>query len=300
MCCFLEKQGYVGGRAAHDRAVSFIRASTALASLGRMARTAELRSRGVTAAELSRALREGEILRPRQGVYALIDTDPTLLHAAEHGGTIGCADAAARIGLWVLQRPHRPHVWMGSAGTPRPGCDSCTMHWDAGRVRVGQAPPVANILVQMAACCGEDAFFAALESALRRSLLSAAGARWLQRRLPVRMRWLVSFARADADSGLESLVRLRLHRIGIDVRSQVHIAGVGEVDLVIGDRLLIEADGRENHEREHERAKDLRRDASAASAGYTTLRFTYAVIVADWPLVEAAIIGAMARGAHLA
>ncbi|WP_314651287.1 type IV toxin-antitoxin system AbiEi family antitoxin domain-containing protein [uncultured Microbacterium sp.] len=280
--------------------MSFLRASAALASLGRMARTAELRSRGVTAAELSRAVREGEILRPRQGVYALVDTDPLLLHAAEHGGTIGCADAGERIGLWILQRPRRPHVWMGSAGTPRLECDSCTVHWDAGRVRVGQAPPVANILLQMASCCGEDAFFAALESALRRSLLSAAGARWLQRHLPVSMRWLVAFARADSDSGLESLIRLRLHRIGIDVRSQVHVPGVGEIDLVIGDRLLIEADGRENHERERERAKDLRRDAAAASFGYTTLRFTYAMVVADWPLVEAAITGAMARGAHLA
>ncbi|WEK60564.1 MAG: DUF559 domain-containing protein [Candidatus Microbacterium colombiense] len=151
----------------------------------------------------------------------------------------------------------------------------------------------------MAMCCGEDAFFATLESALRRSLLSPAGARWLQRHLPAELRWLVAFARADADSGLESLIRLRLHRIGIAVRSQVHVDGVGEVDLVIGARLIIEADGRANHERERERQKDLRRDAIAASAGYTTLRFSYALIVDEWPLVQNAIVSMMTRGAHL-
>ena len=114
------------------------------------------------------------------------------------------------------------------------------------------------------------------------------------------MRWLVAFARADADSGLESLIRLRLHRIGIAVRTQVPVSGVGEVDIVIGDFLIVEADGRENHAREKERSKDLRRDAAAAAAGYTTLRFTYELIVDEWPLVEAAIRGAVARRAHLA
>jgi len=69
---------------------------------------------------------------------------------------------------------------------------------------------------------------------------------------------------------------------------------------VIGDRLIVEADGRENHERERERQKDLRRDALAAAAGYTTLRFTYVLVVGEWSVVEAAILGMMARGAHLA
>ncbi|MFP3786321.1 hypothetical protein, partial [Burkholderia sp. SIMBA_024] len=55
-----------------------------------------------------------------------------------------------------------------------------------------------------------------------------------------------------------------LHRIGISVRTQVSIRDVGEVDFVVGERLIVEADGRENHERERERAKDLRRDAIAA------------------------------------
>lgn len=280
--------------------MSFVRAASVLGGLGRMARTSELRRRGVSRTELARAVRSGEVMRPRQGVYALPETPEAWVHAASHGGAIGCAEAAAAHGLWVLDLPPVQHVWMGDAGTPRSECDDCVVHWDEGRVRVGKPAPVPNALLQIATCCSEDAFFAALESALRQSLLSPAGLIWLRRHLPTSMRWLVSFARADADSGLESLIRLRLHRIGIRVSTQVPIHRVGEVDFVIGERLILEADGRENHAREKERSKDLRRDAAAAAAGYTTLRFTYELIVDDWPLVEAAIRGALARGAHLA
>ncbi|WP_406250494.1 endonuclease domain-containing protein [Microbacterium sp. M] len=149
------------------------------------------------------------------------------------------------------------------------------------------------MLLQIANCTDEDTFFAALESALRHSRLSPGDLAWLWRHLPVRMRWLVGFARSDADSGLESLIRLRLHRIGIAVRTQVLIPGVGEVDFVIGDRLIVEADGRENHEGADRRHKDLVRDAAAAALGYQTLRFDYDLIVRNWSVVEAAILAAL-------
>ena len=271
-------------------------AAAVLRALGRMARTSELRRRGVAEADLTRAVRAGEILRPRQGVYASVDTAPALLHAAEHGGTLGCCAAGALHGLWILRAPDQHHIWLGAKGTARSTCKTCRIHWDAGRVSVGILPPVATVLLQIANCADEDTFFAALESALRHSRLAPGDLAWLWRHLPIRMRWLVGFARADADSGLESLVRLRLHRIGITVRTQVLIPGVGEVDFVIGSRLIVEADGRENHEGDDKRHKDLLRDAVAATLGYETLRFDYDLILHDWPVVEAAILAALTRG----
>lgn len=279
--------------------MSFARPDAVLRSLGRMARTSELKRRGVTEAALTRAVREGTVVRPRQGVYALPDTAPGLLHAAAHGGTIGCCAAGALHGLWILQIPEQHHVWMGIAGTPRSSCADCRLHWDDGHVRVGTLPPVANVLLQIATCAGDETFFAALESALRQGRLSPGDIAWLWKHIPSTLRWLIGFARADADSGLESLVRLRLHRLGIEVRAQVQILGVGEVDFVVGDRLIVEADGRENHEREKERSKDLYRDAAASALGYVTLRFTYAMIVHDWNVVAAAILGAIQRDSHL-
>src|SRR6218665_2017110 len=279
--------------------MSFRRANSVLHSLGRMARTSELKRWGVTEAELTRAVRAGEVQRPRQGVYALPEHDDVLTHAAAHGGVVGCCEAGVLHGLWILAVPEQHHIWLGRTSTPRKICDECRVHWDDGVATVGLLPSVANVLLQIAICADEDTFFAALESALRRSLLSPGDMAWLWHHLPVRRRWLLGFARADADSGLESLIRLRMRRLGVEMRSQVWIRTVGEVDFLIGDRLIIEADGRENHERETERSKDLRRDAAAAALGYTTLRFTYAMIVHEWAIVEAAILGALARSAHL-
>lgn len=279
--------------------MSFMAASAALRSLGRMARTAELTRLGVTEAELTRAVRAGSVVRPRQGVYALPDCPEEVLHAASHGGTVGCCAAAKMLGLWVLDVPEKHHIWLGGAGTPRSGCSECRVHWDEGTADVGRLPPVHNVLLQIAVCTDEDTFLAAFESALRHHKISSGGIAWLRSRLPRRRRWLIDFARSDADSGLESIFRLRMHRLGVTPRCQVSIRNVGEVDFIIGDRLIVEADGRENHEREKHRAKDLARDAAAAALGYETLRFTYAMIVHQWKVVEDAILAKIADRSHL-
>lgn len=75
--------------------------------------------------------------------------------------------------------------------------------------------------------------------------------------------------------------------------------GVGIVDFVLGDRLILELDGKRNHEGATLRHKDLVRDAVAASHGFDTLRFDYAMVVHEWELVEAAILAKLGRGVHL-
>ncbi len=115
------------------------------------------------------------------------------------------------------------------------------------------------------------------------------------RRSPRSARWLVDFARPDADSGLESLLRLRLHLLGISLATQVSIPGVGRVDFVVDGHLIIEVDGREHHGAPEMRHRDLSRDAAASRLGYETLRFDYAQVVHDWPTVQAAIRGALRR-----
>lgn len=112
-------------------------------------------------------------------------------------------------------------------------------------------------------------------------------------------------ARPDADSGLESLLRLRLRRLGILLRSQVVIDTVGRVDFLLDGVIILEVDGRLNHEGPSLRHKDLVRDARAAALGYETLRFDYALVVHDWETVRAAILARleivrsrMARSRH--
>ena len=126
-------------------------------------------------------------------------------------------------------------------------------------------------------------------------MLTGSARSRLRSAIPASARWLIDLARGDADSGLESLLRLRLHLLGIDVDCQVLIGGVGRVDFVIGGRLILEVDGKANHDGGLMRHKDLSRDAAASVLGYETLRFDYAQIIHDWPSVQAAILAALRR-----
>ncbi|WP_448809621.1 hypothetical protein [Agromyces bauzanensis] len=167
--------------------------------------------------------------------------------AVRHGGVLGCLSRVEAAGLWILVEPAAVHVAMPHNGRRRPheGCD-CVVHWTSSAGRGGTASLI-DALAQLLGCRGEEEFFVALESAMRKRLVRRGGLARLRARIPARRRWLVDFARWDADSGLESLLRLRLRAHGISLASQVEVPGVGRVDFVLGDRLVLEVDGKPNH-----------------------------------------------------
>mgnify|MGYP000681134559 FL=1 len=202
------------------------------------------------------------------------------------------------MGLWVLSDDDRLHVSMAPTGRLREhhGC-ACVLHWTGGGH--GPVASIVDVLRQVLACAGPEEFFVCLESAMRLKRIDAAGVARLRARVPAWARPLVDDARWDADSGLESLLRFRLRPYRLRIRSQVMIPTVGRVDHVIGDRLIIEADGHDNHDGESERHRDLVRDAAAAALGFDTLRFDYAQIVHDWPSVREAILAKVDAGLHL-
>lgn len=138
----------------------------------------------------------------------------------------------------------------------------------------------------------------AVESALHLGMLTPEGRSWLRRTCGRAAREAIDFAGPDSESGLESLLRWRLRDAGVAMRAQVEITGVGRVDFLLGDRLILEADGAEHHASASARHRDLLRDANAAAWGYVTLRFDYAMIVHDWPTVSAAIHGLVGVGIH--
>ncbi|MBW8764382.1 MAG: DUF559 domain-containing protein [Microbacterium sp.] len=266
-----------------------------LISLGGIARGTTLQAHGISRPRLSRAVRDGEVERLRPGVFGTTSVHAEVRSATQHGGALTCAVALRKHGVWVLNDDLRPHVWVGRRGRrfEHRGC-RCTSHYFLGDVPLGVVD-IETALLQLHQCEGDESFFASLESALNLRKLSRAAALRIRRALPALARWLVDIARSDAQSGLESLLRLRLHIIGIVLASQVQIPGVGRVDFVVGDRLIIEVDGKENHSGPDRRHDDLVRDAAASRLGYETLRFTYAQVVHDWSTVQAAILAAMTR-----
>lgn len=263
-------------------------------SLGGITTAGTLASRGVTRSALARLVNSGVLLRPRPGVFAVPETAEDVLTAAAHGGLLTCSSALSRRGVWVLENSCL-HVWLGRGlhARPHPEC-TCVSHRFVGRAGVGVVP-LELALAHLRRCAGDEAFFASLESVLNRQLLSAAGLQRLRRLLPGCAHWMLDFAVKTSDSGLESLLRFRLHALGLSLRVQVCIGGLSPVDFVIGDRVILEADGKLNHASESKRHKDLVRDATTSRLGYETLRFDYAQIIHDWPTVQAAILAALAR-----
>ncbi|KQR89343.1 hypothetical protein ASF96_06385 [Microbacterium sp. Leaf179] len=275
-----------------------MRTSTAIelvARAGGVMRRADLIRRGATHADVRRFVRGEVFERLRDGVLALPETDPLVATAAMHGGSVACASALRRYGVWLWEDDARVHVWLGTSGRRHghPGC-RCVNHHDAGTASFGVVS-IVQALVQVATCLGDEVFFAAFESAWRKGLIDRAQRAEVRAGLRAGRRWLVDLARPDADSGLESILRLRLSRLGIRLESQIRIPGVGVVDFLLHGRIILEVDGRENHDGVSLRHKDLRRDAIAAAQGFETLRFDYAMVLHEWHLVEAAVL---ARRAH--
>ncbi|WP_091231486.1 type IV toxin-antitoxin system AbiEi family antitoxin domain-containing protein [Microbacterium sp. 3J1] len=265
--------------------------------LGGLARGAHLQRLGFDRRALSRMVAAGQIERLRPGVFGVSQVAEDVRGATRHGGALTCVSVLRQHGIWTLPTEDALHVWLapGRHLLRHENC-TCVTHYYRGTPPLGSVS-VAVALVHLHRCSGDEAFFAAFESAWRLGLLSRAARSQIRAALPQNSRWLVDLARADADSGLESLLRLRLHILGILLECQVSIRGVGRVDFAIGGRVILEADGRRNHDGSL-RHKDLVRDAAASALGYETLRFDYAQIIHDWSTVQSAVVAALQRSSE--
>lgn len=258
-----------------------------------IARIRHLKALGFSRGEIERAVLVGEIHKIRGGVLAKDPKDP-VARAALHGGALACVSVLKRAGVWLMVAPMDPHVALGSNGRVHAHEEcTCVEHRD-GTTRPLGLVSVRDALRQASRCLTKEQFFAALESAMNLRLVNAREVAWLRARVPASLKVIVGIARWNAESGLESILRLRLWFLGYELQSQVVVPGVGRVDFLIG-RVIIEADGRENHAGDAHRHKDHVRDAAARAAGYRVLRFDFRMIMFQWDLVEAALLSVLAR-----
>jgi very-short-patch-repair endonuclease len=256
---------------------------------------ADLRRAGVRRRHIDQALADGLLVRVRRGSFVVPQAPVSVRRAVAVGGRVGCVSAARLHGLWTLPFT-RVHVWIPPTQSRLPQPVQRRVHRDhawSGDQRATVSLPHA--LLQIARCQGAESFLVALESALNQGSAGSNEVDLLADRVPRHVRPALSFCRADAQSGLETLVRWRLHLRGIDARPQVGIAGVGRVDLLVGRSLIVELDGQEYHEFESDRS----RDAAGAARGYVTLRFSYRQVMREWPTVLAAVERHIAMGLHL-
>ena len=146
-------------------------------------------------------------------------------------------------------------------------------------------------------CAGTVPAMIALESALNRRELPIQAIESVRRLVPSWAHRPLMLATPDSDSGLETIARLMFHRLRVRVRTQVLVAGVRRVDLLVGDRLVIELDGRAFHSGE-DFERDRRQDLELALRGYLVIRLSYRMVVHDWDATHRAVLEVVARGLH--
>jgi very-short-patch-repair endonuclease len=262
---------------------------------GGIARTRELRGDGITRTAVERAVETGRLWRVRVGWFALPGAPDAVIRAHRLGGSPACATVALAHGLWMLNRPALHVEVVQNASRLRREPDAI-VHWvsaESCSPRSGQSLDVA--LLQMAGCLPALDAICAIDSALHARLITPE---FLTTPAGPAVRRVLDACDGRAESGTESVFRVRAAAAGFAFRCQVEVPG-GRVDFMFGDRLVVEVDGSEFHSGHQAFTEDRERDAWHSAIGYYVVRLTYAQVVHRWHEVESLLKLLHARAEHL-
>ncbi|MFW6597488.1 DUF559 domain-containing protein [Propionibacteriaceae bacterium Y2011] len=265
-----------------------------------VARTATLHSLGISRAALGQLVTAGQLQLVRRGWWSVPDADPAVVRAVRLGGHLTCVSALARHGLWIPEGRdlHLRYSLHQRRSTPSPpgGVRVCLP--PGRRAAAAAVDPLPIALTAAGGCVSAEEFVAILDSATHRLALSPGELAGLLHDAPASTRRLVQMC-DRAESGSESLVRVRLRSAGVSVRPQVVIAGVGRVDLLVGRRLVLEIDSRAHHTGTQNHSSDRTRDRRLIALGYLPMRFTYHQVMHSWDDVWPDLLAVIRRGEHL-
>ncbi len=281
--------------------------------------TRELRALGKSDHAIRLAAARGAITPVRRGHWATPDTPEQVLRAARVGGVATATTASRALGLWTPPdpdssfrrapgRPDRLHFAVpGTCGRLRDPDDpsvpltaraDVAIHWTApdllaGTSRSRLADPLLMAAHVFASQPPERAL-AVLDSALRARHLRQRDLAALAGIIPAHLRTVLQRADPRSDSGVETIVRFLLRARGLHVETLVDLSRIGEVDLLVEGRLIVECDGREFHDEAAAFERDRGRDLSAARLRYRVLRVTWHQVLFRWEEVKAAVFAALA------
>lgn len=285
-----------------------------LRARGGLARVADLLSAGFSRDRIERAAKRGDIHRVRNGVYASKSAPPEIVRAARVGGRLAGVSAARQHGLWAPEsHPLVVEVRRSASNLRNPDDASqpLSLHRDNVQVlwhrstqpgvRFFGLSSLEETLRQVAITQPLPLAVATLDSALRRTSLSVIDLQFLAAQLPGKVRRAFEQVDPRADSGTESVLRVLLALAGVTVDLQVPIpfTDLDRMDMLVGDRLVVECDSYEHHGSRDRRIADLRRDAALACLGFVVLRFDYVQVLHEPETVVAAVLTYISLGFHL-
>jgi very-short-patch-repair endonuclease len=269
-----------------------------------------IEQKGVAPARIARAIDSGDFRRIRNGWVARAGAVEDAVQAVRVGGSLSCVSVLRRRRIWC-DDDHLLHVRVGrhtghlssphdravELGRPAAGI---RVHRDHVVSPAGSAvDPIPIVLAHVFRCQPRENVIVSLDSALRGGHILLPELRDVVARLPTKYSPYLDLVDMSAESGLETKARLRLRALGIPYRAQVRISRVGHVDLLIGERLVLELDGEAWHSGPLAYTEDRRRDLELMRQGFVVMRLSFAQVMGEWASVESVIRALVSRREHL-
>lgn len=251
---------------------------------------------GVDRAELERNIARRRLTRVRRGWYATPDAHPEVVAAVRASGRLSCVTLLSLHGAWTIA-DRTVHVRVPRGRTVRRAPD-VRLHWTRDALDLDRAVDDPADALRCAVGCLDLRHAVALaDSVVNRGVLEATTAMRVLESSP-RGRRILTLWDPAAESGIESYARMALRAARITVRSQVVVPGIGRVDLLVGDRLIVELDGALWHDDPAAFERDRSRDRRLLARGYLVLRATYRQVMFDLDAVVGQVQELVRRREH--
>lgn len=254
----------------------------------------DLREQGVDRKRVNALLEAGVLRRLRRGWFATSKAPGPVARAVELGGTLGCLSGCEQYGIWT---PNRHLHVMLNPGAPilrANGVENHRLHDPARR-------PLASVMQCLReAIRRHDAETAliVLESAVGLALIHEWEAKDLIGAASLSKREALKHFTPGAGSGSETRVRYFLQQRRFAAQPQVLIPGVGRVDLLVGQSLIVECDSAQYHAPIERYRVDRARDLASRDLGYSTMRLSYDQIWYSWAQTQRSLLAELATGKH--
>ncbi|MES2170947.1 MAG: glycyl-tRNA synthetase [Actinomycetota bacterium] len=274
-------------------------------SLGGIAQKQQLVCRGAGDLDLTRAVRNGDVFRARQGWYSTLPPMDPRVQAVRVGGRLTGISAVEAADGWVLRR-HPLHVSLHenaarlrSRVNRRVGFDGrrddTVLHWDDPAVAsrgTNWSVDIRDALYRVVVDEPFEQAVAALDWALNTGRIDPMDLEELIFALPADLRGIRRWMDEKCESLPESLSRTRIRLRGHRVESQRRLGDLEHIDLVVDDCVGVETDGDRWHRDRFE--EDRSKDLDITITGLHCIRPSARTVFDDWDRVLLAVETAVA------
>lgn len=253
----------------------------------------ELMAMGLTIYGIRKRVKEGILILLRKGWYATDAALEPVSRAVQLGGTLCRVSGCQVRGIWTPQGAGL-HVAARERLTKTPrDVHTHIYHSDSAAVA-----PLLDCLSQALRYHDPETGLILLESAVNKNLISTTEAEHLISLAPQRAQSKLKRFSPTAQSGSETRVRMFLQGLGVPVAPQFYIPGVGRVDMLVGDSLIVECDSFAHHDKGQDYVRDRQRDVESYKRGCQRIRLSYPQIWTEWEDTQHVLGTSISRGYH--